>query len=175
MRVHRRSGFTLIEILSVVVILGVLSALIIPQIATRDDQRAAAAARVVMSDLMYVQNRAVAQQKIHYVVFDTTNQRYRVLEQLLPTQKLIKNPVDGSDYQVQYGATSTTGLRDMVLHSAAFDGSSVIAFDVMGIPHKVDATTGQMTALQSGQIVVRSGAYRLTVTVAPFSGELTVQ
>jgi prepilin-type N-terminal cleavage/methylation domain-containing protein len=172
---HPRRAFTLIEILGVVVILGVISAVVLPQLSSRDDQRAAAAARVVMSDLLYAQNRAVAQQKVHYVKFDTTGQKYSVLDVLLPSQHVINNPVDGSTYQVQFGSTSTSGLKDMKLQSAAFDAQSVLAFDVMGIPQSVNPTTGVMTPLISGSIVVKSGKYQMTVTVSPYSGELTVQ
>jgi len=166
-----RRGFTLIEILAVVVILGIISAVIIPQISSRDDQRAAAVARGVMSDLLYAQNRAIAQQKVHYVKFDVANKNYKVLDVFSPAH-VINNPVDGSTYQVNFAAGS---LQQMTLQSASFDGQPVLAFDVMGIPQTVNATTGAMTPMTSGSVVVKSGTYTMTVTVSPYSGELTVQ
>src|SRR5215475_9916349 len=59
-RSHLRRGFTLVEILAVVVILGIASAIIIPQIGSRDDMKAAAAARVLIADLIYAQNLAIS-------------------------------------------------------------------------------------------------------------------
>src|SRR5262245_1732270 len=89
------AGFTLVEILVVVVILGIASAIIIPQIGSRDDLTAASATRVIMADLIYAQNRAIATQKWHYVQFD--GQRYVLYDQTPPaTPNLtlaIQNPV----------------------------------------------------------------------------------
>jgi hypothetical protein len=51
----------------------------------------------------------------------------------------------------------------------------VLAFDVMGIPQSVNASTGVMSPLTSGSVVVKSGTYTMTVSVSPYSGELTVQ
>lgn len=173
LRKHR-SGFTLIEVLAVVVILGLISAVIVPQIATRDDQRAAAAARTVMSDLLYVQNRAVSQQKVHYVQFSTAGQTYKVLDIYSPA-RTIKNPVDGSTFLVTFGNSSTSGLKDMQLQSASFDGASTLAFDALGVPQSVNVSTGALTPLVNGSVIVKSGSFKLTVMISPFSGELTVQ
>src|SRR3954454_21595277 len=51
-----RTAFTLVEILAVVVILGIASAVIIPQISNRDDLKAAAGTRLVTADLIFAQN-----------------------------------------------------------------------------------------------------------------------
>src|SRR3982751_6922276 len=68
-RTQNAKGFTLIEILTVVVILGIAAAAVIPELGTRDDLKIASTARNVMGDLMYAQNRAIATQKKHYVQF----------------------------------------------------------------------------------------------------------
>src|SRR5438874_2544168 len=76
-------GFTLIEILCMVVVLGIASLVILPQITTRDDLKVAAAARALMADLLYAQNRSIALQKMHYVRFNN-NGTYDVLDSIGP-------------------------------------------------------------------------------------------
>src|SRR5260221_11201513 len=81
MRVRQiKRAFTLVEILVVVVILGITAAIVVPQIGTQSDLKAAAAAREIMADLIYAQNRSIATQTKHYVVFNTTagSQSYRI-------------------------------------------------------------------------------------------------
>src|SRR5256885_4391767 len=78
-RLGGRPAFTLVEILVVVIILGIASAVIVPNLGTRYDLNVAAAARVVMADLMYAQNRAIVTQSMQYVPFDTAGQKYSLL------------------------------------------------------------------------------------------------
>ena len=168
-----RRAFTLIEILMVVVILGILSAVILPQLGSRDDQKAISGARVLVADIMYAQNRAIATQKTHYVSFDKPANKYTVLDAWPST--IIKHPVNGGPYVVQFGSVAGTTVKDASIHSAAFDAKPVLAFDAMGVPHSYDAGTGTLTALSAGDVVVRSGTYDMTVSVAPFSGEVSLR
>jgi len=169
-----RRGFTLIEILGVVFILGVMAAVILPQLGTTNDQNSMAAARTVMADLLYAQSRAISLQKMHYVQFNTSNGTYQVMTSVSPAV-VINNPVSGQGYTVTFGSSSTTGLQSMSLGSANFDGQTVIAFDSMGVPYSYNTSTSTATALVSGTIVLTSGTASSTITVAPFSGQLSVQ
>ena len=163
-------GFTLIEILCVVVIIGIASAIIVPQISTRDDLRCAAAARALMADLLYAQNRSIALQKMHYVQFNTATGTYQVLDAVNPNN-VITHPVNGTPYTVTIG---NGPLARVVINSAAFDTQSTIGFDAMGIPYSVDST-GARTAMNAGSVVFKAGVCQMTVTVKPYSGEITVQ
>ena len=164
-------GFTLIEILCVVVILGIASALILPQLSTRADLKAASAARVVMADLMFAQNRAISRQTPQYVVFDVASKKYS-LQDGTPLATLT-HPVNLTPYEVTFGMGGTNGLEDITLTSANFDSLATLAFDEMGAPYSYDPVNG-LVALSSGSIQLTCEGYVLTISIEPSTGELTV-
>src|SRR5690349_18226209 len=93
-RSTRTSGFTLVEILMVITILGVAAAIVLPQVGSRDDLRTASMARAVMADLAYVQSRSVSMQRRHYVRFDVDANTYEVLDDISGAGHVIDHPVN---------------------------------------------------------------------------------
>lgn len=165
-------AFTLIEILCVVVIIGLTSAIIVPQIGSRDDQRVASASRALMADLLYAQSRSIAYQTRHYVQFNTSTNTYQVMVDSGSGApgSVITHPVNNTNYTVTVG---TGSLARVALQSASFDGNATIAFDQMGVPWSWNSTTG-LAPMSAGSVVFKAGVNQLTVSVAPYSGEITV-
>lgn len=169
-------AFTLIEILMVVMIIGIAAAIVVPQMSQRDDLKAAAAARVVMSDLMYAQNLAMTRQKIHYLVFDGTAQNYKMVNSDNMTTP-ITHPVEKSPYLMKFGGNGSTGLESSSLFSCAFTGSSAttyatIGFDDLGAPLVHTGSANQ--SLTAGNIIVKSGNIKLKIVIEPYTGQLSV-
>lgn len=171
-----RSAFTLVEILMVVIIIGIASAVIVPQISSRDDMKASSAARTVMADLVYAQNMAITAQSNYYVRFDVTNHTYSLLNSAMTT---ITHPVSHMPYTVVFGTSGTSNLSECSLVSADFVGTTAgnhyltIGFDELGTPLAwPDADPAQ--TLSSGSIVVGAGTYQLKITIEPYTGQLTV-
>ena len=158
----------------VVVILGIAGAIIVPQLGTRDDLRAAAGARMVMSDLCYAQNRAIAHQKKHYVRF--VGQQYSVCDStaLTPIAHPLKPAQSSGQYLITFGPNGTTGLDQVSLGTVSFASQAIIGFNDLGEPFAFDGT--DETPLNSaGTIIVQSGTFSLTIQIEPFTGECTVQ
>lgn len=164
-----RSGFTLIEILCVVVILGIASALIIPQIGSRDDIKASSAARMLVSDVLYAQNLAISRQQKHYLQF--VGQQYTVMAGDPLTA--ITHPITKNTYAVGFGA-GTPGLEGVRIDAVSFGGTTMLGFDDLGVPFGYDGITETPLAA-AGTITIRSGSHTLTISIEPFTGETSVQ
>ena len=99
-------AFTLIEILTVVMILAITSAIIIPNLGTRDDLKASAGARVIMADLIWAQNRAISTQQKQYVIF--SGQSYTLwYKNSSGTLVQNTNPVTKNTYTTTFGTAGT--------------------------------------------------------------------
>ena len=174
-----RAAFTLVEILVVVIIMGISAALVVPNIGTRNDQNAAAAARVVMADLMFAQNRAIMAQGMRYVNISTTNQNYAVLSASPASPPLVyeQNPSTLRNYITVFGTTAASGaLQTASLQTPSVDGKTCIAFDALGQPYSVDPSSGVAALLVSAATIpVRCGTFTLTVYVEPYTGAISVQ
>jgi prepilin-type N-terminal cleavage/methylation domain-containing protein len=168
------TAFTLTEVLVVVVLLGIASAIVLPQVGAHDDLSTGAAARTVMADLLYAQNRAIAMQTMHYVTFDTTHQQYTLYSSMSP-QQVLRHPINLNNYVMTFGQSGPNNVSQSVtLTSANFNGQTTIAFDETGVPYSYNS--GVTTPLTgAGSIVLGSGAYSLTISVAQDTGEITVQ
>ncbi len=169
-------AFTLVEILMVVLILGIASAIIIPSLGTRDDLRASSAARAVMADLIYAQNRAIATQTKHFVRF--TDDTYSLYPSATMTTPLT-HPVNKTPYTVRFGANSSIdSWRTVTLGSLSLGaaGRTILGFDEMGSPFAMIEPSGvEFPLSDAGQIPIACGTFTLTIYIEPFTGDVSVR
>ncbi len=175
MRTRNLRGYTLVEILTVVLVLGIASAAIVPQLGTREDLHVAAAARVLMADLTYAQNRAIATQQKHVIEFSGNS--YTVLYRPNDTAPLqaLTNPLTNAAYTVTIGDPTTANVG---IGAVNLNTQSAIQFDCLGAPSAYNATTDTAsTLLNSGTITLQSsiGTCSSTVSIDPNTGEASVQ
>ncbi|HEX3355735.1 MAG TPA: prepilin-type N-terminal cleavage/methylation domain-containing protein [Tepidisphaeraceae bacterium] len=172
MLARNRHAFTLVEILCVVTILAIASAIIIPQLSTRDDLKAAAGARVVMADLIWAQNRAISTQQKQYIVFNGQSYTLKYLDSS-GTLQTASNPVTKNTYITTFNVASTP-LATVSIGTHTFAGKSSLCFDEMGTPWGYDGS-GTFSMNSDGQIGIGCNTQNLTITLSAYTGETSVQ
>lgn len=168
-----KRAFTLIEILTVVTILAITSAIIIPQLGTRNDMKAAAGARVVMSDLIWAQNRAISTQQHVYVVI--SGQSYTIwYKDSTGTMQKCTNPITQGVYTETFGQKNTPLADVSIYGTPSFNGQTSVSFDEVGTPYGYDGTT-ETPMTSAGNVKIAAGDQQLTVSIEGYTGEASVQ
>jgi prepilin-type N-terminal cleavage/methylation domain-containing protein len=161
---RRRSGFTLIEILIVVVILAIAAMTAIPMMTSAGSVQIRSAANMVAADLEYAKSMAIARGQKFSVVFDKNTDTYSITDQ---TGSVIKHPVKkGSDYIIGF---RDKGLDKVDITDVDFDGKSTVKFDYLGSPYNADNNP-----LNRGVIKLQAGSKTITITVEPVTGFISI-
>jgi prepilin-type N-terminal cleavage/methylation domain-containing protein len=155
-------AFTLIEVLIVVVIIGIVGAVVVPEMLQSGTMTVQAAGRIVIADLIYAQNEAIAQQSPRRVVFYPTQNRYELTD------------AAGNVLNVPWKAGGTTVGNYVVdfrndkrfigvgLGEVAFGTETYIEFDALGSPSN------------GGTVDLISGRAHYRISVAPMTGRIAI-
>lgn len=170
-----RRGFTLVEILVVVAILGIVGAVVGTQLGSRDDLRAEAAARVLAADLQYAQNLALAHREAHYVVIPADKSAIAIMTHDGTSWVDVEHPIDRTPLAMTFGPEGTGGGADTELANFDFAGGAVFGFDETGEPFTCAADASSPAALMKvASFNLRSGSHVRLVEVQPVTGEVSL-
>lgn len=161
-------GFSLVELITVMVLVSVLAAVAVPTLSSLGSTRAGFAAKLVLKDLTWARERAVATGTRQYVVFNPAADSYTLLaeDRASPGRAnaiTLSDPSSGQPFIRTFGAGETAGV-DIV--SAAFDGGSEVGFDWNGRP----LNSAQADLAAQGAVTLSGGN---TVRVLAGSGLAT--
>ena len=160
-------GFTVIELVLMISIIGILAMLAVPERTVFHEVKLRAAARRLVSDLRYAQSRTMASRVSHHVVFDPGHDRYAVT---VRGGAPVTDPADrGRALEMDYRLHDE--FRGVTIASASFGGAPEVAFDFLGAPRTASgsALTG------AGTVVLSYEGIAAVVEVAPGSGTARVR
>jgi prepilin-type N-terminal cleavage/methylation domain-containing protein len=168
MRTHKPlswAGFTLVEILIVILVLAIAAAIVIPNIGSANDSQATAAAAILQSDLEVARSMAMTTQAPHSVVFSSDRQSYKVVANYgggaYTAATAISDPVKkGKLYEIRLSGLN--GMSHVSVTSANFGGQPYVTFLSLGQPNA------------GGSVVLQVGGITMTVAVEGLTGIVSV-
>jgi type IV pilus assembly protein PilM len=120
-----RCGFTLIEIILVVVILAIAAMMAVPFATSGATMQLKSAANIIASDLEFAKSMAISRGRIYSVVFNAAGESYQIKD---ANDVVIKHPVNiGSDYVVSFANDSRLDQVDIT--GVNFDTTNTVKFD----------------------------------------------
>lgn len=155
-RNNAQAGFTLIELMVVVMIMAIAAAVIVASSTGTDDVRATSAAKMIAVDLEYAQNVAITDQDPVTVTFDPAGESYA----LSNTSGALIHPMSKSAYITDFANMS--GFESVNIVSANFSGNPSVTFDELGSPDN------------AGTVTVQAGSHAYRIAVAAATGKVTV-
>lgn len=174
LRQSGRPGYTLIELLIVVGVLGLAAALLVPSIGQPDTLTIQGAVRRLIGDISFAQSDALAQQENRRIQFYSDGTGYILLRPPYdPNTDFVYDPLarqdNGGAYIVDFEQDER--FAGLSISSVNLDGGAdYLTFDELG--GTVSGGGGPGTG---GTITIESANATYQITVAPFTGKLTVQ
>ncbi len=164
-RPGHRGGFTFIELIAVLVVLGIASAIAIPSLSTVTTTRAAAAQRQIVRDLTFARERAIASGTLHRVVFNAGTNSYALYtvagtNPAGTTQTAITLPGSGAPFTQSFASGEFAGAS---ISSVSIGGGSSVTFDWAGAAYasngSVLSTDATITLVGPRRVLIRGQSY----------------
>jgi prepilin-type N-terminal cleavage/methylation domain-containing protein len=153
-----RRGFTVIEILIVLVIMTIAALTAVPMMSSASSVQIRSAASMIAADLEYAKSMAISRGQNYSVRFDQNADSYRIVDQ---GNIVIQHPVKkGFNYIVDF--QSDTRLNRVDITGANFSGNPDVEFDSMGSPQS------------GGTISLQAGGTTVTIMVVPITGYISI-
>ncbi|MBS0189370.1 MAG: type II secretion system protein [Planctomycetes bacterium] len=159
-----RSGYTLVEVLIVVTVLGIAAAMSVPAFSQTGVFRVQASLRTIVSEITELQSDALAMQQSRAIVFDVAKNSYTMCR------------VPGTSVDPAVDGISTTVLTSALYGNAAirnvnFNNGQTLIFDELGAPV---TAAGSNTPAPDGSLEIIGSGQTFKITVQGYTGRIVV-
>jgi prepilin-type N-terminal cleavage/methylation domain-containing protein len=182
---NQQAGFSLLEISIVVLILGIMAVVVIPDSAPSNQQKLDLAANQIAQALRFGQSEAQRTGEHHGVTISQVTQTITVIKwdlttdpvstELIPYHPVNKQSfVFDADRMSLAPGVSITNSSDIFNYTTVGRRRSLI-FDPQGVPVWVLGSDDSVHRLIDGIVELSNGRNQRNIAVAPLTGRVTVQ
>ena len=155
---HIERGFTLVEIIIVVVILSIAAMITVPMMSSASSVQIRSATNLIAADLEYAKSMAISRGQNYSVVFDKSANSYQIEDH---DGNVIQHPVKkGFPYVMDFSSDKRLGKVDIT--DVDFNGASSVEFNCLGSPN------------DGGTITMNVEGTAATVSVEPVTGYISI-
>lgn len=154
-------GFTLLELVAIILLLGILTVVAVTRIGTISDFSGEAALNRVKADLKYIREFAINNSCRTRVSYNTAgNTSYTAAKYISSSwQDMVDPTTNTSPFIITLNQGPYTGIK---ITSVNFDGQNTIEFDSIGRPYSYDGISA--TLLLNDGLMNLTGGLSISVT-----------
>lgn len=154
-----RSGFTMVEILIVVVIIAIAALTAVPMMTSAAGVQIRSAANMIAADIEYAKSMAISRGQNYSVEFDKNTERYWIEDQ---DGNVIPHPVKkGFNYEIDF--RNDNRLNKVDITNVDFNATGCVTFDFLGSP------------VNGGTVSLQAGGTTSIVRVEPVTGFISIE
>ncbi len=165
---HYIKSFTVIELIIVILIMGILTAVTLPRLEIHNNIKLQGAGKKIISDLRYSQNIAISKHTDTRLIFDPINNIYTAYSWDDSSWQVLKDPYTRQDLFLDLDTSSFSGVS---ISSADFGGTNTLKYDWQGIPKDINDNI----LSTAGTIMLNCKGQTATINVTPQTGRITFQ
>lgn len=171
-------GFSLLELLVVMLILGIIASVVVPQLSSSDSYKLEIASRELANALRFAREEAIRTGTPHGVDYTAATKLLQVyrLDTSATHQYDVYHPVDKQLLWLDYSATGEQAPVQLdtvtLLYGGSASNRTYISFDEYGTPRYLNGPIYEM--LDNATFVISDAGQTSTINVSPMTGRVTV-